>query len=76
MRLIIHQVGRIIITISACCIPCDNSSFDVKPYADDTSLFSVVENEVVSSVKLNRDLEILRLWAWQCKIELIVEKIE
>ena len=44
---------------------CDNLSCDVKLFADDTSLFSVVENEVVSAVKLNRDLETVRLWAGQ-----------
>ena len=52
---------------------CDNLSCDVKLFADDTSLLSVVENEVVSAVKLNRDLETVRLWAWQWKMEFNVE---
>ena len=55
---------------------CDNLSCDVKLFADDTSLYSVVENEVVSAVKLNRDLETVRLWAWQWKMEFNVEKTE
>ena len=55
---------------------CDNLSCDVKLFADDTSLFSVVENEVDSAVKLNRDLETVRLWAWQWKMEFNVEKTE
>ena len=55
---------------------CDNLSCDVKLFADDTSLFSVVENEVVSAVKLNRDLETVRLWAWQWQMEFNVEKTE
>ena len=43
---------------------CDNLICDVKLFADDTSLFSVVEDEAVSAVKLNRDLEAIRLWVW------------
>ena len=55
---------------------CDNLSCDVKLFADDTSLFSVVENEDVSAGKLNRDLERIRLWAWQWKMGFNVEKTE
>ena len=47
---------------------CDNLICDVKLFADDTSLFSVVEDEAVSAVKLNRDLEAIRLWVWQWKM--------
>ena len=53
---------------------CDNLSCDVKLIADDTSLFSVVENEDVSAGKLNRDLERIRLWAWKWKMGFNVEK--
>ena len=55
---------------------CDNLSCDVKLFADDTSLFSVVENKDVSARKLNRDLERIRLWAWQWKKGFNVEETE
>ena len=38
-------------------------------FADDTSLFTVVEDETTSAEQLNRDLEKVRLWAWQWKID-------
>ena len=37
---------------------------DVKIFADDTSLFSVVHDEAITAKQLNRDLERVRLWAW------------
>ena len=36
---------------------CDNLNFEVKLFANDTSLFSVIENELVGADELNRDLE-------------------
>ena len=55
---------------------CDILNYDVKLFADDTSLFSVVEIKGVSAEKLNRDLERIRLWAWQWKMGFNVEKTE
>ena len=42
---------------------CDNLNSDVRLFADDTSLFSVIENETIGAEELNRDLEKVRLWA-------------
>ena len=36
----------------------------------------MVQNEVASAAKLNRDLETIRLWVWQWKMEVNVEKTE
>ena len=41
----------------------DNVRCDIKLLADDTSIFSVVQNDR-SSHELNRDLERLSLWSW------------
>ena len=41
----------------------ENINSDIKLFADDTSLFSVVENVTRSADELNRDLERVRLWA-------------
>ena len=45
-------------------------------FADDTSLFSVVGDETTAAQQLNRDLERVRLWAWQWKMEFNASKIE
>ena len=55
---------------------CDNLSCDVKPFADDTSVFSAVENEVAGAVIINRELDTMRFWAWQFKMEFNVDKTE
>ena len=55
---------------------CGNLSCDVELFADDTSLFSVVENEDISAGKLHRDLERIQLWAWQWKMGYNLEKTE
>ena len=52
----------------------DNVNSDVKIFADDTSLFSTVTNETVTAEVVNRDLEKVRLWAWQWKMQLNAEK--
>ena len=44
---------------------CVNLNCEVKLLTDDTSLFSVIENELVGADELNRDLDKIRLWAWQ-----------
>ncbi len=53
----------------------DNVHCDIKLFADDTSLFSVVRNDR-SSEELNMDLERLRLWSWQWKMHFNAEKTE
>ena len=52
----------------------DNVNSDVKMFADDTSLFSTVTNETMTAEVLNRDLEKVRLWAWQWKMQFNAEK--
>ena len=54
----------------------DNIDSDVKIFADDASLFSVVCDEVITAQQLNRDLERVRLWAWQWKMEFNAKKTE
>ena len=43
---------------------------NVKLFADDTSLFSIVNNDSVSSSRLNKDLIKIRDWAFSCYISL------
>ena len=40
----------------------------VKFYADDTSLFSIVKNPLVSAAELNHDLDLISKWAHQWKM--------
>ena len=40
----------------------------VKFFADDTSLFSIVQDPVVSAEELNHDLHLISLWAKQWKM--------
>ena len=54
----------------------ENINSDIKLFADDTSLFSVAENVTRSADELNRDLERVRLWAWQWKMQFNAEKTE
>ena len=53
----------------------DNVRCDIKLFADDTSIFSVVRNDR-STEELNRDLERLRLWSWQWKMHFNADKTE
>ena len=46
----------------------DNLSTNVKLFADDTSLFSVVHDITTSSCNLNYDLNRVREWAFQWKM--------
>ncbi len=39
--------------------------YDIKLFADDTSIFSVVKDRVAATDSLSRDLERVGLWAWQ-----------
>ena len=54
----------------------DNLKCDVKLFADDTSLFTVVENESISAQNMNSDLEKISLWAWQWKMQFNADKTE
>ena len=54
----------------------NNVSCEVKLFADDTSLFSVVKDEYVTSLALNLDLEKIRIWAWQWKMLFNADKTE
>ena len=45
-------------------------------FADDTSLFSHVDDPVRSALELNEDLETVKLWAWQWKMHFNAEKTE
>ena len=44
-------------------------SSDPKLFAEDTSLFTVVYDEIISENQLNRDLKIISEWAYQWKIQ-------
>ena len=52
----------------------DDLKSDVKIFADDTSLFSVVNDVARTAEELNSDLEIVNLWAWQWKMQLNADK--
>ena len=54
----------------------DNVNCDIKMFADDTSLFSCVDDPVKSALQLNEDLETVELWAWQWKMHFNAEKTE
>ena len=43
----------------------NNLNSDIRIFADDTSLFSMIENEIIGAEDLNQDLETVRLWTWQ-----------
>ena len=47
----------------------DDISSDAKLFADDTSLFTVVYDEITSANQLNRDLKIISEWAYQWKMQ-------
>ena len=48
---------------------CDDLSCDVKLFADDTSLFTMVFNENISTQNLNSDLRKIQEWAFQWKMQ-------
>ena len=49
---------------------------DIKPFADDTSIFSVVKDKDEATESLNQDLERVRLWTWQWKMQFNCDKTE
>ena len=53
----------------------ENVTCDAKMFADDTSLYSAVTDENKTAEDPNRDLESVRLWAWQWKCILILTKL-
>ena len=54
----------------------ENVNCDIKMFADDTSLFSLVRDEARTAFELNCDLEKVRLCAWQWKMQFNSEKTE
>ena len=54
----------------------ENIATGMKLFADDTSLFSVVETENETAQALNSDLEKNRTWAWQWKMKFNADKTE
>ena len=48
--------------------PAEGISSTTKPFADDTSLFFVVNNIDKSANQMNMDLEKIPLWAYQWKM--------
>ena len=46
-----------------------NIKSDVKFSADDTMLFSIVSDPVISANELNQDLKVISQWAYQWKME-------
>ena len=54
----------------------DNVNCDIKLFADDTSVFSRVDDPVRSALKLNEYLDTVKLWAWQWKMHFNADKTE
>ena len=54
----------------------ENLNYDVKIFADGTSLFSVVKDEGETADEMNSDLERVRLWSWQWKMKFNADKTE
>ena len=49
---------------------------DIKLFADDTSIFLVVKDKDEATETLNQDLERVRFWAWQWKMQFNCDKTE
>ena len=49
-----------------------NIKFNIKFFADDTMLFSVVNDPAISANDLNHDLHTIQQWAYQWKMGLIL----
>ena len=54
----------------------ENVNCDIKMFADDTPLFSLVRDEGRTAFELNCDRETFRLWAWKWKMQFNSEKTE
>ena len=46
-----------------------NNKSNIKFFADDTMLFSIVKDPTISANNLNNDLDIIQQWAYQWKME-------
>ena len=53
-----------------------NVKCGIKLFADDTSLFTTVQDENVAALDLNSDLEKINLWAWQWQMQFNADKTE
>ena len=54
----------------------DNVNCDIKMFAYNTSLFPRVDDPIRSALKLNEDLDSVKLWAWQWKMHFNADKTE
>ena len=54
----------------------DGVHSDIKLFADDTSIFSVIKDKDEATETLNQNLEKVRLWAWQWQMQLNCDKTE
>ena len=54
----------------------DSKDCDVLMFADDTSLFSIVNDVHRTTYEFNSDLEKVRLWTWQWKMHFNLDKTE
>ena len=52
----------------------DSINSEAKLFADDTSLFTVVYDVDIAANKLNRDLKIISIWAYQWKMQFNSDK--
>ena len=52
----------------------DNLSADVRLFADDTSLFTIVYDGSVAADQVNRDLKTISDWPYQCKMQFNPDK--
>ena len=54
----------------------DGLKNNIKLFADDTSIYSVVKDKDEAAANLNQDLERVNLWAWQWKMQFNNDKTE
>ena len=47
----------------------NNATRDIRLFADDTSLFSIVNDTTQTALKINEDLDKIKEWAWQWKMD-------
>ena len=54
----------------------DNINYDIRLFADDTSLFSIVNDAFQTALKISEDLGKIKKWALQWKMEFNDDKTE
>ena len=54
----------------------ENVKYDIRLFADDTSLFSRVNDATQTVLKISEDLDKIEKWAWQWKMELKADKLK